>query len=95
MSGYRVNLAQLQLFVDTLAAFERRAEEVAARVDAEVAGLHLVWSGQGAAAHHTAHEQWLRGAAQMREALTELRAAAHTAYEAYTGAVQANLAMLR
>ena len=45
---YRVELEGLLAFVDTLQAFERDAESIAARVDEHVTGLHESWLGEGA-----------------------------------------------
>lgn len=92
---YRVELVELLAFVDKLQSFERRAEALAARVDGQVAGLHDSWSGTAAEAHRAQHDEWMSGAEQMREALAQLRAAAHTAHSNYTDAAQANLDMLR
>ncbi len=47
MSRYAVNLDELLSFADRLAAFNRRAEEIAAAVDQEIVELHGTWLGQG------------------------------------------------
>lgn len=91
---YRVDLDELMAFVDRLQSFEQRAETIAARVDGKVASLNDSWSGAAAAAHRAQHDEWVAGAAQMREALGWLRAAAHNAHRTYTDAAQANLDML-
>lgn len=92
---YRVELAELLAFVDRLQAFESRAEASAARVDEQVAALHNTWSGDAADAHRTRHQEWMDAATQMRDALAQLRAAAHNAHRNYTGAAQLNVDMLR
>ena len=91
---YRVELEELQSFVDKLQSFERRAEVIAASVDARIANLHETWAGDAAAAHRAQHDEWTAGAAQMREAAAQLRAAADNAHRNYTDAAQANLDML-
>lgn len=91
---YRVELDGLLAFVDRLQAFEHRAETIAARVDEQIAGLHTAWSGDGASAHLAQHQQWMTAARRMREALVQLREAAHTAHRNYTDAAQLNMAML-
>lgn len=91
---YRVELEELLAFVDTLRTFEQRAEAIGSRIDAEIADLHASWSGDAAAAHRPNHDEWTAAAAQMREALGQLREAAHTAHRNYTEAVQLNLEML-
>jgi len=90
---YRVELEELLAFVEALRAFEQRAEAIATRVEEQVADLHTGWSGDAAAAHRVSHEEWSAAAAQMREAISELRAA-HTAHRNYTEAVRLNLEML-
>lgn len=92
---YRVELDELTAFVGRLQSFEGRAEAIAARIDSQVAGLHDTWSGQAAEAHRAQHDEWMAGAAQMREALAQLRAAAHHAHRNYTDAAQLNVDMLR
>ena len=57
-------LEALLAFADTVQTFERRAEIIAARVDERVAGLHPSWSGQGASAHLTQHQEWMAAARQ-------------------------------
>jgi WXG100 family type VII secretion target len=94
VTHYRVELDELLGFVEKLRAFEQRAEAIAARVDGQIADLHTSWSGEAAAAHRANHDEWILAAAQMREALSELRGAAHTAHQNYTEAVQLNLEML-
>lgn len=92
---YRVELEELLAFVDRLQAFEQRAEATATRVDGQIADLHNTWSGNAAAAHRARHDEWMAAATQMREALAQLRAAAHHAHRNYTEAAQLNLDMLR
>jgi len=91
---YRVELEELLAFVDRLQSFERRAEAIAERVDGQIAALHDTWAGDAAAAHRAQHIEWMAGAAQMREALAELRAAAHSAHDNYTDAARLNVEML-
>jgi WXG100 family type VII secretion target len=77
---YRVELDELSDFVERLQSFEQRAESLAARVDGQVVDLHATWSGGAAAAHRARHDEWMAGADKMREALAQLRAAAHKAH---------------
>lgn len=91
---YRVELEELLVFIEKLRAFEERAEAIAGHVDGQIAELHTSWSGGAAAAHLANHDEWTAAAAQMREALTHLREAAHNAHRNYTEAVKLNLAML-
>ena len=91
---YRVELEELLAFVDRLQSFEQRAEAIAARVDGQIATLHGTWAGNAAAAQRARHDEWMVGAAQMREAAAQLRAAAHNAHQHYTDAARLNVEML-
>lgn len=92
--GYRVELDELLAFVDKLESFGKRAEAIAARVDSQVADLHTSWSGDAATAHRARHDEWIAAATQMREAVMELRQAAHTAHHNYVDAARLNVEML-
>lgn len=91
---YRVELRELERFVEKLQAFERHAEAVTARIDKQVAHLHTSWSGDAADRHRAQHDAWSVAAAEMREALTGLRNAAHNAHRNYSDAAALNVAML-
>ncbi|WP_123029015.1 WXG100 family type VII secretion target [Mycolicibacterium stellerae] len=91
---YRVELDELLAFVDKLHAFDERADMIAAQVDDRVVALHESWQGKGAVAHYTLHQEWMSTAHQMREALSQLRHAAHAAHSNYTEAARLNVAML-
>jgi|KBSSwiStaDraftv2_1062776.scaffolds.fasta_scaffold2160300_2 WXG100 family type VII secretion target len=94
MSGYRVDLDQLDGFVARVAAFEKRAEQIAESVDGQVDQLHDGhWLGAAAAAHRAKHDEWMAAEAEMREALVRLRDAARTAHQNYSDAVNTNTAM--
>lgn len=92
---YRVELSELLDFADRLEAFESRAEAAATRVDDHIATLHNTWSGDAADTHRTRHQEWMTAATQMRDALAQLRSAAHNAHRNYTDAAQLNVDMLR
>lgn len=79
--------------VERMTEFQRYAESMITEIDSLVSNLHTTWTGEGAAAHAEAHKHWARGEAIMREALAQLRAAAHTAHGNYTGAAAKNLSM--
>ena len=91
---YRVELDELLAFVDRLQSFEQQAEAIAARVDGQIAALHDTWTGNAAEAQRAQHDEWMAGAAQMREALAQLRAAADNAHQHYTDAARLNVEML-
>jgi WXG100 family type VII secretion target len=91
---YKVELEELLTFVDKLQAFDAKAEAIASRIDRQVATLHTTWSGTAAGAHRSSHDEWMAAAAQMREAASDLRAAANNAHQNYTEAVKTNIEML-
>jgi WXG100 family type VII secretion target len=91
---YQVDLEELLAFVDRLRSFEQRAEAIAARVDGQIATLRDAWAGNAATAHRALHDEWMAGAAHMREALAQLRAAADNAHQQYTDAARLNVQML-
>jgi WXG100 family type VII secretion target len=94
VNGYRVDLDRLDAFVERVAAFEKRAEQVAESVNNQVNQLHDgSWSGTAAAAHSAKHDEWAGAEAEMREALGRLREAARTAHRNYSDAVAANTGM--
>ncbi|MEN4475752.1 WXG100 family type VII secretion target [Mycolicibacterium cosmeticum] len=93
MTAYKVDLEVLLAFADKLQAFERRVEELAARVDRQVSELHGSWMGESADAQKARHDEWMQAEAQMRESLTELREAAARAHRNYSEAIAANVAM--
>ncbi|WBP96733.1 WXG100 family type VII secretion target [Mycolicibacterium neoaurum] len=91
---YQVELDELVAFVGKLQTFSERAETIAARADSQVGQLHSSWSGDAATAHRSQHDEWMAAAKDMREAVTELRAAAHKAHHHYTEAARLNVEML-
>ncbi|KZS61238.1 ESAT-6-like protein EsxE [Mycobacterium pseudokansasii] len=80
-------------FVDRLATFTARAEQIATAVDDCVAELHGSWLGQGADAEREYHQKWAVADKQMREGLDELRKNAELAHRNYTGVAQLNATM--
>jgi uncharacterized protein YukE len=79
--------------VERMTEFQRYADSMLSEIDSLVSNLHTTWTAEGATAHAEAHQHWARGEALMREALAQLRAAAHTAHGNYTGAIAKNLSM--
>lgn len=93
MKRYRVDLDELLAFTDRLKAFDDRADELTTAVDRLVKELHMTWAGQAAGAHQSSHDEWMTAAQQMREAVTELKDAAHKAHKNYTEVIDINTAM--
>ncbi|MCV7203563.1 WXG100 family type VII secretion target [Mycolicibacterium peregrinum] len=93
MSRYTVDLDRLQDFVSRLSQFDAQAEQVAAEVDRQIATLHGTWTGDAADAHKSQHDEWTAAAAQMREALKQLRTKVDAAHRCYSDVVALNTAM--
>jgi WXG100 family type VII secretion target len=91
--AFRVDPDALADAVQRMAGFQRHAESMLTEIDSLVTNLHATWSGEGAAAHAEAHQNWAAGEAMMREALAQLKAAGATAHRNYTGAIAKNLGM--
>jgi WXG100 family type VII secretion target len=90
---FTVRLAQLADVIDQLDRFDQHLESALAEADRRVDELHVTWSGAAARAHRAAHDEWTRGAADMRAGLAAMRAIAATAHANYTAAVTANAQM--
>ena len=93
MGRYKVDLDRLTDIVDQLTRFDQHLESALEDADARVNQLHATWSGAAATRHHNAHEEWKRGAAEMRAALAVMRQNALTAHENYLNSVTANVHM--
>jgi WXG100 family type VII secretion target len=79
--------------VQLMNEFARHTESVVAEIDSLVTNLHGTWTGLAAKAHADAHRHWSNGETMMREALTQLQIAGHTAQHNYTHAMQTNETM--
>ena len=66
-----------------------------ADLESQMRALHDEWEGLAAQAHAEAHAQWTAGMVAMRQAMSDLRAAARAAHGNYTAAGDANVAMWR
>lgn len=91
--AFRVDPEALAEALERMGEFQRFAESLLPEIDSLVTNLHDTWSGEGAAAHAEAHRHWSGGAAMMRQALDQLKAAGCAAHANYTGVMAANLNM--
>jgi WXG100 family type VII secretion target len=91
--GFRIRPDQLSDVVDQIGRFDKHLEKALEQADVRVNGLHATWTGVAAEAHRAAHDQWKRGAEEMRAALNVMHRIAATAHGNYTGAATANTAM--
>lgn len=93
MAQHRVNLDQLADIVDQIDRFEKKLESALEDVDGRVDRLHTTWTGDAAVAHRAAHEEWIRGVAEMRAGLATMRRNASIAHDNYSSAVTTNSGM--
>lgn len=93
MPGFKVDLDRLDDIVEQITRFDSRLEKALEDVDARVNRLHATWSGEAATRHQQAHDEWRRGAAEMRAALAVMREIASTARTNYASATTTNVGM--
>ena len=93
MTAYRVDLEELRLVVDEMAAFYADLAELAAAVSVQASRLHDGWTGLARDAHAGSHARWQDELADMRQALAGIRTLGATAQANYGSAVEANLTM--
>ncbi|MGH3853821.1 MAG: WXG100 family type VII secretion target [Pseudonocardiaceae bacterium] len=91
--GYHVDLAQLAGVIERLDKFDQFLERALEQADQRVNQLHGSWTGEAAAAHLAAHQEWKRGAAEMRAGSATMRSITSTAHSNYTSAVNTNQRM--
>lgn len=92
-SSFHVDTSALEQVMSLLDGFENRSEQFIADVDHKVNDLHVDWVGDTAASHREAQQQWAAGAAEMRTAVSQLRAIVATAHGNYGSAASANTTM--
>ena len=88
MSGgdeYRIDLGQVEEFAKVLDQFVKYVEDRVGALDARIDELHVSWTGEAAVAHRDAHERWRAGAAEMNEAVADIRKSADHSHAAFSG----------
>lgn len=90
---HRVDLPRLADIVEQISRFDQHLETALRDAQARVDKLHTTWAGDAATAHRQAHEEWVRGVADMRTALTVMRGNAQIAHGNYHGAATTNARM--
>lgn len=91
MGAFKVDPAVLLTVADRMSEFEQHMEQTLAQLEAIEHQLGTTWDGSGGQAQAAAQQRWVDGAAEMRQALADLRKAAEGAHENYHGAAQMNL----
>ncbi|MBW3086637.1 ESAT-6-like protein EsxE [Austwickia sp. TVS 96-490-7B] len=90
---FSVDLSRLDATVADLERAETAIEKELAELDAAVARLQHVWTGEAASAQAEAHQRWITSAATMRHGLLRMREAARTAHTNYSAGAAANVQM--
>ncbi|MEU4345338.1 WXG100 family type VII secretion target [Nocardia sp. NPDC023852] len=94
MTEYRVDLAHLDDVTTRMEGLNGFVADSLREVEQRIAAVQGNWSGVSAAAHATAHAEWTASAAEIRDGLQKMRAAATAARAQYEAAAAANAAML-
>lgn len=95
VDSFSLDPDELDAVIADLERTEAALETISGDLDNRMRALHDEWEGLAAQAHTEAHAQWAAGMVAMRQAMTDLRAAARAAHGNYTAAGGANLAMWR
>jgi WXG100 family type VII secretion target len=90
---FTIDSDELDTVIGDVEKCEKALEALTSDLDRQVAALQSVWEGLAADAQQEAHEEWTQGMLTMRQAMADLRAAARTAHDNYTGAAEANVSM--
>ncbi|MEU2038968.1 WXG100 family type VII secretion target [Nocardia niwae] len=93
-SSFGVDLNHLDVVTARIAGLVGFTEDTFTGVEQRVNALHRNWTGAAADAHAEAHRDWVEGAADVRDGIAAMRAAAAAAHAAYSAAITTNLRML-
>ena len=95
MTDYGVDVDELAAVIAAMDSCGQDLAVLATEVEAAQGALHAEWAGLASEAHTASHAAWRSSFADMRSALTELRAVGDTARANYSAAVETNLTMWR
>lgn len=90
---FSVDLDELRSVIASMEAFEARLQGRLSDLDDVIGELHGSWTGAAAAAQKAAHDKLATAAAEVHEAVVEMRQAAEHAHGSYTTAAETNVAM--
>ncbi|MGW5311043.1 WXG100 family type VII secretion target [Nocardia thailandica] len=95
-SGFSVELDELDRIVSRLSGLAGFISEHLDEIDDKVATLAgTEWSGVASQAYSEAHQQWVAGARDLAEGISDISKAARTAHDEYTGAIERNRRLLQ
>lgn len=90
---YAVDLDELRSVISGMEAFERRLQTRLGDLEDVVSELHVTWTGAAASAQRAAHAKLAAAAAEVHQAVVDMRQAAEHAHGSYSAAAQANARM--
>ncbi|WP_067570110.1 WXG100 family type VII secretion target [Nocardia acidivorans] len=91
---YSVDLTELDSIVTRLSNLAKFLGDHLTALDQQVTTLRAdSWDSAGAAAYEDAHRQWLSGAQEFAQGVTDMSVAARNAHGQYTAAIGANTQM--
>ena len=93
VDDYTLDPDDLDDVITRLEGTESALLTLAGDLDKQMAVLKETWEGLAAQAHGEAHQEWAQGMAAMKQAMTDLRAAARLAHGNYLAAGDANVTM--
>ncbi|BEK86248.1 WXG100 family type VII secretion target [Nocardia seriolae] len=92
--GYSVDLDALDALVSRLVNLSKFLTDQFTALDDKVATLRAgAWDSEAAAAYEEAHRQWLTGAQEFAQGVTDTSDAAKKAHGHYSSAIEANSQM--
>ncbi|WP_405488610.1 WXG100 family type VII secretion target [Nocardia sp. NBC_00511] len=91
---YSVDLTELDEIVTRLSNLAKFLADQFTTLDQKVTALRASgWDSSGATAYENAHRQWLAGAQEFAQGVTDMSTAAQAAHGHYTAAIGANTRM--
>ncbi|SIS22054.1 WXG100 family type VII secretion target [Williamsia sterculiae] len=83
--AFRVDLSEVEQFVNDLRAFVSRAQDQVDALNKDIDRLHITWRGEAAQAHRDAHQRWVEGMGHLRDGISDIARSADHSHRAYTG----------
>ncbi len=94
MTGYQVDLAELENIHARLRGFVGFLDETLAALQQRVGALQQNWTGAAADAQAAAFANWATAAGEVIDSIEAMRTAAADAHQRYTAAIDTNLRTL-
>lgn len=92
--NYTVDVDELQALTHRIDTYASLVRERVLAADAAVTRLSMGWTGPAADSFQIAHQEWVRSAEMLAEAVAEMAVSARSACKAYSAAFEGNSSML-